>query len=117
ACNVVFGFPDVDFLLAVPLARLRGYQVRVQEHQDAEMLHSAIHFRRNGPNSACTVLAASNTVNSIISFRSAPTARRLSSRHRTIMSSRIWSSVSWYSPVHFETNSLIRARWCLMKVE
>ena len=62
-------------------------------------------------------LGGQQTVNSIISFRSEPTARRFSSRHRTIMSSRSASSVSWYSPVHFETSSLIFARLCRMKVD
>src|SRR5271170_5884584 len=83
--HVVLGLPDVDFLLGVPLGRFRGYQVRVHEHQDAQPFHSAIHLRRDGPNSACMVLAVNSTVNSIISLRSEPTARKWSSRHLWIM--------------------------------
>src|SRR5262249_2445158 len=117
ADDVVLGLPDVDFLLGEPLARLRGYQVRVDEHQYAQTLHSASHLRRNGPNRACTVLAVSSTVNSVTSLRCEPTARRFSSRHLAIMSSRIASRVSWSSPVPFATSSLIRARWRLMKAD
>ena len=36
AHDVVFGFPFVDFLLAVALGRIRGHQVRMHEHQDAQ---------------------------------------------------------------------------------
>ncbi len=92
--HVVFGFPDVDFLLGVALARFRRDQVRMNEHQDAKLFHSAIHLRRDGPNSACMVLAVNSTVNSIISLRSGPTARKLSSRQRWIMSSSTASKVS-----------------------
>ena len=34
----------------------------MHEHQDAQALHSAIHLRRDGPNSACIVLAVNSTV-------------------------------------------------------
>src|SRR5262249_18338739 len=107
ADHVVFGLPLVDCLLAEPLGRIRGYEVRMDEHQDTKRFHSAIHRRRDGPNSACIVLAVNRTVNSITSFRSEPTARRLSSRHLAIMSSSRTSSVSWYSPVHLATIRLI----------
>src|SRR5580658_4366271 len=92
--HIVFGFPDVDFLLGIALARFRRYQVRVNEQQDAQLFHSAIHLRRDGPNSVCMVLAVNSTVNSMISLRSAPTARRLSSRQRWIISSSTTSKVS-----------------------
>src|SRR5262249_26323873 len=94
AHHVVFGLPNIDFLLAVALARIRRNEVRMHQHQHAKPLHSAIHLRRSGPNSACTVFAVSSTVNSIMSCRCGPTARKLSSRQRTIMSSRRASSVS-----------------------
>src|SRR6266702_1191687 len=73
--NIVLGFPFIDLLLAVSFGRSRGYQVRVHEHQDAKPFHSAIHLRRDGPKSACIVLAVNRTVNSMISLRSEPTAR------------------------------------------
>src|SRR5271154_624121 len=92
--HVIFGFPDVDFLLGVPLGRFRGYQVRVHKHQDTQPFHSAIHLRRDEPNSACMVLAVSSTVNSMISLRSEPIARKWSSRHLWIMSSSTTSNVS-----------------------
>src|SRR5712671_4735599 len=115
--NIVLGFPFIDLLLAVSFSRIRGYQIRVHEHQDAKPFHSAIHLRRDGPNSACIVLAVKSTTNSIISTRSGPTARRLSSRHRATMSSSTASSVSWYSPVHFATSCLILARLRLINIE
>src|SRR5271163_3954336 len=92
--HVIFGFPNVDFLLGISLARFRRDQVRMDEQQDAHLLHSAIHLRRDGPNKACIVLAVSSTVNSMISLRSEPTARRSSSRHRCIMSSSTASKAS-----------------------
>ncbi len=92
--DVILRLPDVDFLLGVALARFRRDQIRMHEHQDAKLLHSAIHLRRDGPRSACMVFAVNKTVNSVSSFRSVPTARKLSSRHRWIMSSRTTSNVS-----------------------
>src|ERR1700691_3803419 len=94
AHDVIFCFPLVDFLLAVPLTRIRGQQVRVNEHQDAQLFHSAIHLRRDGPNNACIVLAVNSTETSVTSLCSGPTARRLSARQRAIMSSSTASSVS-----------------------
>ena len=64
------------------------------KHQDAKPFHSAIHLRRDEPNSACMVLAVSSTVKSMTNFCSGPTARRLSSRQRAIISSSTASSVS-----------------------
>src|ERR1700691_4222493 len=90
--HVVFGFPDVDFLFGVPLARFRRNQFRVHQHQDAQPFHSAIHLR-DEPNSACMVLAVNSTVNSVSSLRSEPTARKSSSRHLWIMSSSTASKV------------------------
>src|SRR5258705_1954822 len=115
--NIVLGFPFIDLLLAVSFGRIRGYQIRVHEHHDAKPFHSAIHLRRDGPKSACIVLAVKSTANSIISTRSGPTARRLSSRHRATMSSSTASIVSWYSPVHFATSRLIFARLRLINTE
>src|SRR5581483_5489288 len=92
--DVVFSLPDVDFLLGVPLDRFGRYQVRVHQHQDAQPFHSAIHLRRDWPNNACMVLAVNSTVNSIISLRSGPTARKSSSRLLCIMSSSTASKVS-----------------------
>ncbi len=46
--DVVFGLPGVDFLFAVPLERVRRNHVGVQQHQDAEPLHTANHWRRDG---------------------------------------------------------------------
>src|SRR4029078_8751054 len=117
AHDVVFGFPRVDFLLAVPLDRGRRHPVRVHEHKDAQAFHSAIHLRRDGPNSACMVLAVNSTVKSIRSWRSEPTARRLCSQQRVIMSSSTASRVSWFSPVQRETNFRILARWRLINTE
>ena len=48
ADHVVFGLPGVDLLLAVALERIRRHQIRMRQHQDAELLHSAIHCRRSG---------------------------------------------------------------------
>src|SRR5437016_6671607 len=97
--NVVFGFPNIDFLLAKTLGRLRRYQVRVYEHQDAKPFHNAIHLRRDGPNNACMVLAVNSPVNSMRNFRSGPIARKLSSRQRWIMSSNTASKLRRYSLV------------------
>jgi hypothetical protein len=47
--HVVFGLPDVDFLLAVAVRRGWGHQVRVHEHQNAQWLHRANHLRRPLP--------------------------------------------------------------------
>src|SRR5580704_5772867 len=91
--DVEFGLPLVYLLLGVPLGRVRGHQVRVHEHQDAQLFHSAIHLRRE-PKSACIVLAVNSTVKSITSFCSGPTARKFSSRQRAMMSSSTASSVS-----------------------
>src|SRR5258708_23012949 len=92
--NVVFGFPNIDFLLAKTFGRLRRYQVRVYEHQDAKPFHNAIHLRRDGPNNACMVFAVNSVVNSMTSRRSGPTARSFSLRQRAIMSSSTASTVS-----------------------
>src|SRR6202023_4132474 len=92
--HVVFGLPLTDLLLGVPLGRVRGQQVRVNEHQDAKPFHSAIHLRRDGPNNACMVLAVNSVVNSMMSLLSDPTARSLSFLQRAIMSSSTASTVS-----------------------
>src|SRR5207249_1865223 len=94
ANDVVFGFPIAGFLFAEPFVRFRWNEVRVHEDQDAKLAHNAIHFRRDGPNNACIVLAVNRTVKSATSFRSEPTARRLSSRQRVIISSTTASRVS-----------------------
>src|SRR4051794_21672474 len=107
ADHVVFRFPFIDFLHGVPFGRIRGHEQRIHEHQDAQASHRAIHLRRDGPNSACMVFAVKSTVKSLRSFRSEPTARRLCSRHRAIMSSSTASSVSWFSPVHCATSFLM----------
>src|SRR5450631_2370666 len=83
AHDVVFCFPFVDLPRGVSVG-----EVRMHEYKNAQASHSAIHFRREGPNSACMVLAVNRTVKSATSFRSEPTVRRLSSRQRKIMSSR-----------------------------
>src|SRR5260370_33622043 len=73
--NIVLGFPFIDLLLAVSFGRIRGYQIRVHDHQDAKPFHSAIHLRRDGPKSACIVVTLQSTANPIIATRSGPTAR------------------------------------------
>ena len=117
AHDVVFCFPFVDLPRGVSVGGVRGHELRMHEHQNAQASHSAIHFRREGPNSACMVLAVNRTVKSATSFRSEPTARRLSSRQREIMSSSTASSVSWFSPVHRATSCLKWARCRLMNAE
>src|SRR6202040_2737296 len=92
--HVVFGFPLADLLLAEPLGRVRGYEIRVDEHQDAKPFHSAIHLRRDGPNNACMVFAGNRIVNSAMSRRSEPAARSFSFLQRAIMSSSTASTVS-----------------------
>src|ERR1700722_18353805 len=108
--HVVFGLPFADLLLGKPLGRVRGQQVRVNQHQDAKPFHSAIHLRRDGPNNACMVFAVNSVVNSTTSLRSGPTARSFSFLQRAIMSSSTASTVSWYSPVHLATSSRTRVR-------
>ena len=48
AHHVILGLPLVNFLLGTPFERIRGHQVRMQQHQNAEMLHTASHCRREG---------------------------------------------------------------------
>src|SRR5215831_20511041 len=115
AHDVIFCFPFIDFPRFVSVCRVRGHEVRMHEHQNAQASHSAIHLRRDGPNSACMVLAVNRMVKLTTSFRSEPGARRLSSRQREIMSSSTASSVSWFSPVHRATSCLMCARCRLMK--
>src|SRR6185369_9595904 len=117
ADDVELGLPLIDLPRGVAVLGVRGHQVRTHQHQDAQASHSAIHFRRDGPNSACMVLAVSSTMKSIKSFRSEPTARRLCSRQRAIMSSSTASSVSWFSPVHRATSRRMWARWRRMKAD
>src|SRR5471032_492420 len=117
AHDVVFCFPFVDLPRSVSVGGIRGHEVRMHEHQNAQASHSAIHFRREGPNRACMVLAVNSTVKSATSFRSEPTARRLSSRQRAIMSSSTALRVSWFSPVHRATSCLMWARCRLMNAE
>src|SRR5580692_8919215 len=92
--HVIFGLPLADLLLGVPFGRVRGQQVRVDEHQDAKPFHSAIHLRRDGPNNACMVFAVNSVVNSMMSLLSEPTARSFSFLQRAIMSSSTASTVS-----------------------
>src|SRR6185437_8500068 len=117
AHDVVFRFPLVDLPRGVSVGGVRGYEVRMHEHQYAQASHRAIHLRRDGPNSACMVLAVNRMVKLTTSFRSEPTTRRSSSRQREIMSSSTASSVSWFSPVQRATSCLIWARCRLMKDE
>src|ERR1700747_2748913 len=117
AHDVVFCFPFIDLPRSVSFGRVWGHEVRMREHKHAQASHSAIHLRRDGPNSKCMVLAVNRTVKSITSLRSGPTARRSSSRQREIMSSSTASSVSWFSPVHRATSCLIWARCRLMKAD
>src|SRR5262249_21309685 len=106
AHDVVFCFPLMNLLRGVPAGRVWRHKLGMHEYQDAQAPHNAIHLRRDGPNSACMVLAVSRTVKSVRSFRSEPTARRLCARQRVIMSSSTASSVS-----------LTWARWRLIKTE
>ncbi len=46
--DVILGLPLVNFLLAMVVERIRRHQVRMQEHQNAKMLHTASHCRREG---------------------------------------------------------------------
>src|SRR5262249_39934124 len=115
AYDVVLCLPFIDFPHGVSVGGVRRHEVRMHEHQNAQASHSAIHWRSDGPNSACMVLAVNRMVKLITSFRSEPTARRSSSRQRKIMSSSTASSVSWFSPVHRATCCLIWARCRLMK--
>src|SRR6185503_1215946 len=117
AHDVVFCFPFIDLPRGVSLGGVRGHEVRMHQHQNAQASHSAIHLRRDGPNSACMVLAVNNMVKLITSFCLEPAARRSSSRQREIMSSSTASSVSWFSPVHRATSCLIWARCCRIKRE
>ena len=110
-------FHSLTSCTVYPLVESGGTSAGSIEHQDAQAFHSAIHLRRDGPNSACMVFAVNRTVKSISSFRSEPTARRSCSRHRAIMSSSTASSVSWFSPVHRATSFLMWARWRLMNTE
>src|SRR5262249_27809307 len=103
ADHVILGLPTVLVGLAVALQRIRRHQLRMHPHQDAKAPHSAIHCRRIGLYSECTVLAVSSTVKSVRNCRSEPTARSFSSRQRSTISSSTVSSVIWYSPVHFDT--------------
>src|SRR6185437_14250974 len=114
AHDVEFGFPPVDFPRAVTVGRVWRHAVRMHQHENAQASHSAIHFRRDGPNRACIVLAVNRMVKLTTSLRSEPGARRSSSRQREIMSSRTASSVSWFSPVHLATSCLTWARCRLM---
>jgi hypothetical protein len=41
AHHVIFGFPDVDFLVGEAFQAFRRHKVRMQEHQDAQPLHNA----------------------------------------------------------------------------
>src|SRR5262249_16361433 len=94
AHDVVFCFQLMLLLRGVPAGRIRGHKLGMHEYQDAQAPHNAIHLRRDGPNSACMVLAVSRTVKSVRSFRSEPTARSLCARHPLIMSSTTPSTVS-----------------------
>ena len=46
ADHVVLGLPTVDLRFAVALERIRGHQILVEDHQDAESLHSGTQRRR-----------------------------------------------------------------------
>src|SRR6202035_3183881 len=92
--HVVFGLPFADLLLGEALRRVRGYEIRVDEHQDAKPFHSAIHLRRDGPNNACMAFAVNRIVHSAMSRRSEPAARSFSFLQRAIMSSSTASTVS-----------------------
>src|ERR1700679_2110013 len=117
AHDVVFRFPFVDFPRGVSVGRVRRHEVRMHQHQNAHASHSAIHFRRDGPNNACMVLAVNRTMKSVRSFRSEPTTRRSSSRQRKIISSSTASSVNWFSPVQRAISCRMWARWRRMKDE
>src|SRR3954452_17380714 len=117
AHDVEFCFPFVDLLRGVSVGRVRRHAVRMHENQYAQASHSAIHLRRDGPNSACMVLAVNRMVKLITSFRSEPGARRSSSRQRKIMSSRTASGVGWFSPVSRATSCLIWARCLQIKID
>ena len=47
--HVVFRLPDVDLLLAVALHGVGRHQIRMHQHQNAQRLHRANHFRRPVP--------------------------------------------------------------------
>src|ERR1700733_8430313 len=117
ADDVVFRFPFIDFPRGVSVGGVRRHKVGMHQNQHAQTFHSAIHFRRDGPNNACMVLAVNRTMKSVRSFRSEPTTRRSSSRQRKIISSSTASSVNWFSPVQRAISCRMWARWRRMKDE
>src|SRR5262249_56825043 len=85
AHDVVFCFPLMNLLRGVPAGRVRGHKLGMHEYQDAQAPHNAIHLRRDGPNSACMVLAVIKTGKSVRGLRSEPTARRLCARQTVVL--------------------------------